>query len=45
MVERAVGESGEVGDRLAGECCHVRAGDLFFGGAALFSAAAFDFAS
>jgi hypothetical protein len=41
LVERAVGEAGEVGDRLAGQPGDVSAGELVFGGAAGLSAAAF----
>jgi hypothetical protein len=45
VVEHAVGESGEVRDRLACERCDVRAGELFLGWAALLSAAAFGLAA
>ena len=45
VVERAVGESGEVGDRLSGELGDVSAGELVFGGAASLFAAAFDLAA
>jgi hypothetical protein len=44
MVERAVGERGEVGYRLACELGDVSAGELGLGGAASLSAAAFDLA-
>ena len=39
MVERAVGEVGEVGSRLACELGDVSTGQLVFAGAALLSAA------
>ncbi len=45
MVERAVGQTGEVGDRLAGERGDVGAGELVFGGPAGLSAAAFGLAA
>ena len=45
VVERVVGEPGEVGDRLSGELGDVSAGELVFGGAASLSAAAFDLAA
>jgi hypothetical protein len=41
MVEGAVGQAGEVGERLASELGDVGAGELVFGGAAGLSAAAF----
>ncbi len=44
MVERAVGEPGEVGGRLPGELGDVSAGELVFGGAAGLSAAVFGLA-
>jgi hypothetical protein len=45
MVERAVGEAGEVGDRVPGELGDVGAGELVFGGSALLAAAAFGLAA
>ena len=45
MVERAVGEAGEVGDRLVGERGDVRAGELVLGGAAVLAAAVFGLAA
>ena len=45
MVERAVRETGEVGDGLLGELGDVSAGELVFGRATGLSAAAFGFAA
>jgi hypothetical protein len=45
MVERVVGEAGEVGDRLSGELGDVSAGELVFGGAAGLAAAALGLAA
>jgi hypothetical protein len=44
MVERAVGEPGEVGYRLLCELGDVGAGELVVGGSALLAAAAFGLA-
>jgi hypothetical protein len=45
MVKRAVGEVGEIGDRLVCECRDVSAGELVLGGSALLAAAVFRFAA
>jgi len=45
MVERAVGQAGEVGDRLPGELGDVSAGEFVFGGSAPLAAAALGFAA
>jgi hypothetical protein len=45
MVERVVGETGEVGYRLSGELGDVSAGELVFAGAAGLSAAALGLAA
>jgi hypothetical protein len=45
MVERAVGETGEVGYRLSGELGDVSACELVFGGAAGLAAAALGLAA
>jgi len=45
VVERTVGQAGEVGDRLAGELGDVSAGELLGGGAALLTAAVFGLAA
>ena len=45
MVERAVRETREIGDRLLGELGDVSAGELVFGRATGLSAAAFGFAA
>jgi hypothetical protein len=45
MVERAVGEPGEIRDRLACELGDVSAGELVLGGSASLAAAVFGFAS
>jgi hypothetical protein len=45
MVQRRVGEPGEIGDRVSGEVGDVRAGEVLFGGSALLSAAAFALAA
>ena len=45
MIERAVRQAGEVGDRLPGERGDVRAGELIFGGAAGLAAAALGLAA
>ena len=45
MSKRVIGQAGEFTDRVVGEGGEVRMGDLFFGGAALLAAAAFDFAA
>jgi hypothetical protein len=45
MVKRAVGEAGEVGDRLPGVLGDVSARELVFGGSAGLAAAAFGLAA
>ena len=45
MVERAVGEAGEIGDRLVCELREVGAGELVLGGSASLAAAVFGFAA
>ena len=45
LVERAVRERGEVGDRLPGELGGVSAGELVFGGSALLAAVALGLAA
>ena len=45
MVERGVGQAGEVGDCLVGELGDVSAGELLFGGSALLAAAVLGFAA
>jgi hypothetical protein len=45
MVERLIGETGEVGDCLAGEVGDVSAGEVVFGRAAGLAAAAFGLAA
>lgn len=45
MVQRGVGEAGEVGGCLSGELCDVDAGEVFFVGSALLSATAFGLAA
>ena len=45
MVERAVGEAGEIRDRLACELGDVSAGELVLGGSASLAAAVFGFAT
>jgi hypothetical protein len=45
MVQRAVGEAGEIGCGVPGELGNVRAREVIFGGSASFAAAAFDLAA